>query len=216
MKVRLTLAGLALSALAAVPASAQLAGFPVTPVPAMGDAPQSSISGMYGRGLNQGSGEENAFGVGYARTGAPVSFTIGAGFWGDDNDVTLGGQVGFTVLNHQSFDLGIQGGLGWTSPGPFTWIHIPVGASFTFTTSEVGDGAALTPWVMPRFSIRRFSYDDANVDADTEFDPGVSGGVGLALEGGFGIMAALDYLLQDGDDALTLGIGVSYAFPGGN
>lgn len=216
MKVRLTVSALAVAALTAMPASSQLAGFPVTAVPAMGDAPQSSISGMYGRGLNQGSGEENAFGVGYARTGAPVSFTIGAGFWTDDTELTLGGQVGFTVMSQEMFDLGIQAGLGWTSPGPFTWVHVPVGVSFTFDASEVGDGMALTPWVMPRFSIRRLSYDDPDVDADTEFDPGVSGGVSVGLGGGFGLMAALDYLLQDGDDALTLGIGASFAFGSGN
>ena len=29
-------------------------------------------------------------------------------------------------------------------------------------------------------------------------------------------MAALDYLLQDGDDSVILGIGASYALGGGN
>ena len=78
----------------------------------------------------------------------------------------------------------------------------------------VGDGTVLTPWFMPRFSITNFSGDD--IDNTTELDPGLSGGVGMALSGGFGINAALDYLLQEGSDAFTLGLGVSYAFGGGN
>ncbi len=214
MKHRLTATALALAVLAAAPASAQLANFPVTPVPAMGAAPQSSVSGTYGRGLNSGSGEENAFGVGYARTGQTISFTVGVGLVTyDDSELTVGGQIGTQLMDGDLFDIGVQGGIAWMSPGDFTWLHFPVGVSFTNTT-EVGDGTMLTPWFMPRFSIRNISGD--TIDNDTELDPGISGGVEMALSGGFAINAALDWLLQDGSDALTLGLGVSYALGGGN
>jgi hypothetical protein len=214
MKTRLTLLAFALSVLAAAPASAQLANFPVTPVPMMGEAPQSSASFNYGRGLNSGSGEENAFGLGYARTGARIGFTVGAAIVTYDNsEFTFGGQVGTQVYAGEMFDIGVQGGFGFMSPGDLTWLHFPIGASFT-SEVEVGDGTVLTPWFMPRFSLTNLSGDD--FDSQTEFDPGISAGVGMALSGGFGINAALDWLLVDGSDPFTLGLGVSYAIGGAN
>jgi hypothetical protein len=214
MKHRLTVTMVALALFAAAPVSAQLANFPVTPVPAMGDAPQSSVSADYGRGLNSGSGEENAFGVGYARTGATVSFTVGLGLVTySESELTVGGQVGTQLVDGDMFDIGVQGGIGWMSPGGLTWLHFPVGVSFT-TSTEVGDGTMLTPWFMPRFSITNVSGDD--IDSNTELDPGLSAGVGMALSGGFGIHAALDYLLQEGSDSFILGLGGSYALGGGN
>jgi hypothetical protein len=214
MKLRLTVMATAFALFATAPASAQLRNFPVTPVPAMGAAPESSVSGTYGRGLNSGSGEENAFGVGYARTGQTISFTVGLGLITySSSELTAGGQIGTQLVDGDMFDLGVQGGIGWVSPEGFTWLHFPVGVSFT-TSTEVADGTVLTPWFMPRFSITNVSGDA--IDNSTELDPGISAGVGMALSGGFGINAALDYLLQSGDDSFLLGLGVSYVFGGGN
>lgn len=211
---RATLGAVALAAFAALPASAQLANFPVTPVPGMADAPQSWISGNYGRGLNQGSGEENAFGVVYGRTGSPVSFLVGAGFITADPDteVTLGAALGFQLAEVGVFDVAINGGLGWMSPGDLTWIHLPVGVSFS-TSSDVGQDSPLGWWFMPRFSYQRLS---GNGDANSEFDPGVSTGASISFSEGLGMSASLDYLLVDGDDPVTLGIGLVYTFPRGN
>jgi len=213
---RATLGALALAAFAALPTSAQLANFPVTPVPGMSDAPQSWIAGSYGRGLNQASGEENAFGVVYGRTGAPISFLVGAGFVTDapDTELTLGAALGFHLAQVGVFDVAINGGLGWMKPGDITWLHLPVGVSFS-TTSDVGQDSPLGWWFMPRFSFQRWSGDNAagNSVSDSEFDPGVSTGASFSFAEGFGMNASLDYLLVEGDDPLTLGLGVVYTFP---
>lgn len=209
MKIRLTLAVAAVTAFSAAPSSGQLINFPVTPVPMTSETPQNILTGQYGRGLNQGSGEENAFAVGFERAGRDFSFTAGLGFitFEPETEVTLGGQIGFPLARTETFDIGVQGGFSWTGFPVGDLLHFPVGVSF-MAESQMEGGTTLTPWFMPRFSLRSFSPDVG--DGNTEFDPGISGGVRFELEQGLALSTALDYLLQDGDDALTLGLGIRY------
>lgn len=209
MKIRLTLAVAAVTALSAAPSSAQLINFPVTPVPMTSETPHNILTGNYGRGLNSGTAEENAFAVGFERAGRDFSFTVGAGLitYEAGTEATLGGQIGFPLATTETFDIGVQGGFAWTGFPAGSLLHFPVGVAF-MAESQMEGGTTLTPWFMPRFSIRSFDPDFG--DGDTEFDPGISGGVRFGLDESLSLTTALDYLLQDGDDALTLGLGVRY------
>lgn len=209
MNFRLTLAATAVAALTAAPSSAQLVNFPVTPVPMTSETPQNILTGNYGRGLNSGTAEENGFAVGFERAGRDFSFTAGVGLvtYEAGTEATVGGQIGFPLAATETFDIGVQGGFAWAGLPGGSLLHFPVGVAF-MAESQMEGGTRLTPWFMPRFSLRSFDPDFG--DGQTEFDPGISGGVRLELEDGLALTTALDYLLQDGDDALTLGIGVRY------
>lgn len=198
----------------AAPGSAQMWGFPDYMVPQMRGAPQSWVAGSYARGLNDASGELNAFGAAYGRTGESASFQLGFGVLSGegDSEATLGGAVGIPLSQGESFDVAVQGGLGWFSSGDFTFIRVPIGVSFS-GGSTTESGAAVVPWAMPRLNIARISFSG---ESDTETDLGISGGVNMTFPSGFGFHAALDILLA-GEDPLHLGFGVQYLLgSGGN
>jgi hypothetical protein len=207
---------LGLATLLAAPAHAQMWNFPDYMVPGMRGAPTSWVSADFGRGLNEASGEENAFGAAYGRTGEAISFMIGAGIiTGDfDDEFTFGAAVGGDFMEGDGVTLGVQGGFGWVSPGPLTLIRIPVGLTVRSET-EMEDGGIVIPWVMPRLNFSRWS---GGGDSDSELDLGISGGVTMTLSSGVGFHAALDYLLVEGDDPLQFGLGIHYLLgsSGGN
>jgi hypothetical protein len=211
MKKRIATLSLALglAAMSATPATAQMWNFPDYMVPAMpGGAPTSWVSADFGRGVNTVTGEENGIALAYGRTGEAVNFMLAGGILtGDwDNEFTVGASVGGDIMESEGLVMGVQGGFGWISPGDLTVIEVPVGLSLR-TESEMANGGALIPWVMPRLNIARASIGG---ESDTELDLGISGGVTVTFLNGVGVHAALDYLMEEGDDPVLLGFGVHY------
>jgi hypothetical protein len=210
MKLRIATLSLALglAVMSAAPATAQMWNFPDYMVPAMRGAPTSWVSADFGRGVNNVTGEENGLALAYGRTGEAVNFMLAGGILtGDfDNEFTFGASVGGDIMESEGLVMGVQGGFGWISPGDLTLIEIPVGLSLR-TESEMANGGALIPWVMPRLNIGHASLGG---ESDTELDLGISGGVTVTFLNGVGVHAALDYLMAEGDDPVLLGFGVHY------
>ena len=186
---------------AAAPASAQMWFFPDFAVPSVGpNGPATFLAGTYGRGLNTASGEADAIGGVIGRTTEGASFLGGGGIVMADgsNEVTLGGAVGVDVANGESATVSVQGGIGWMSID-------------AFTGSVQSPEALITPWVMPRLNISRFS---GGGESQTETDIGASAGVSFTFASGFGVHTALDLLLSD-SNLWYFGGGVHYLLGGG-
>ncbi len=202
-----------LSLLGAVPAAAQLWFFPDYAVPSNSGLPQTFIAGTYARGLNASSGKTDGFAVMAGVSTSVVSFMGGVGVISGANDeVTLGGAIGVDLIKAPGapVQLTLQAGVGWIEIdpvgfAPITLWRFPIGLALK------AQGGPVTPWIMPRLNIVRAS-DSGFSDTTTEV--GVSGGIAITGEGGFGIHAALDYLAVD-DGPWMLGVGLHYVLPGG-
>ena len=201
---------------AAAPASAQMWFFPDFAVPSVGpNGPATFLAGTYGRGLNTASGEADAIGGVIGRTTEGASFLGGGGIVMADgsNEVTLGGAVGVDVANGESATVSVQGGIGWMSidafTESFTMLRFPIGVAIKGSVQS--PEALITPWVMPRLNISRFS---GGGESQTETDIGASAGVSFTFASGFGVHTALDLLLSD-SNLWYFGGGVHYLLGGG-
>jgi hypothetical protein len=195
--------------LASAPADAQLINFPHYATPSTA-TPSSFIAASYGRGLNEDSGKQNAFGVSVGRTGISnrVTVTAGVGMVNYDPDAkyTFGGNVGDDVLEQgATTQVSVQGGVGYISLATdFSLMNFPIGVAIK-TTME-GESANIGLWAMPRVDIMRGSAFGVS---STNTDLGVSGGVSITTPGGIGFHAALDVLAAD-PSAMVGGAGVHF------
>ena len=189
---------------------AQLTNFPVYAVPSANGAPSSFLSASFGRGLNDWSGKQNAFGLAYGRTGIGdrIGVTIGAAMVNYDPDAkyTFGGNVGVDMLGADAdVQIGVQGGIGYISlADEVSTLSVPIGVAVKGT--EAGDSANFGWWFMPRLQYTRASVLGFT-GSDTDF--GASAGGSVSLPSGFGIHAAVD-LLAAGENVWHGGIGVHY------
>jgi hypothetical protein len=197
--------GLVLASSTAV--EAQLTNFPVYAVPSANGMPSSFLSVDFGRGLNEFSGEQNAFGVAYGRTGIAdrVGINIGAAMVNYDPDAkyTFGGNVGFDLLAPDSdVQIGIQGGVGYISlADDVSSTTVPVGVAVKGT-----EGESLGWWFMPRLNYSRASAFGVS-GSSTDF--GASAGASFTSAGGFGVHGAID-LLAAGENIWHFGLGAHY------
>ena len=190
----------------AVPASAQMWGFPDYAVPSANNGPSTFLAATYGRGLNEASGELDAIGGVVGRTGEAVSFMGGLALvsGGLDDEITVGGAVGADIVRGESATLAVQGGVGWMEAGSFTMWRFPVGLAVKgFVQSPE---AAIMPWAMPRLDINRFSSD---FGSETETDFAASGGVSFNFSSGLGVHTALDVAFRD-ETVWTFGAGAHF------
>jgi len=196
----------------AVPVEAQLFNFPVQALPSAGDAPATYLAVAYGRGVNDGSGKQDAYGASIGRTGiggrATVAARVGMIDSSPDAEWTFGGAVGVDLMQGGSATVSVQTGVGYISfdlgTSDLTTLHIPVGVAIK--GSIEGPTATVTPWVMPRISIFRSSFASVS-DTSTEF--GASGGVAFTLPSGFGAHTAIDLIASD-PSSWVLGVGIHY------
>lgn len=195
--------------LASAPADAQLINFPNYATPST-PTPSSFIAASYGRGLNDNSGKQNAFGVFVGRTGISNRVTVAAGVGmvtlDPDAKYTFGGSVGVDVLEQgAATQVSVQGGVGYMSfATDVSTMNFPIGVAIK-TTME-GESANIGLWAMPRLDIMRasaFGFSATNTDL------GVSGGVSITTPGGIGFHAALDVLAAD-PSAMVGGAGVHF------
>lgn len=201
---------LGLLSFTALPASAQMWGFPDYAVPSATTGPATFLAGTYGRGLNDASGKLDAFGAVLGRTGEVLSFMGGVGMvsGGADDEITVGGAVGADVVHGESATLALQGGVGWMDSGNTTMWRFPLGVAVKgyWESPE----ATIAPWVLPKLNISRVSNDFLE---NTETDFGTSVGVAFGFASGFGVHTALDVIFAE-NEVWTYGIGGHYILGG--
>ena len=210
--------------LVATPAMGQLNNFPILALPSGESA--NTLGGGFGRGLNDQSGKNNSFVVGYGRTGESVSFNFLGGWVLDQlvdgrTGINFGSNVSYFIVDEEDsgVSVGLQVGLEYgsvnTDPRTNRW-NFPVGVSIS--GSSEGSNA-VRYWVMPRINhTRSLQRDTTPVVPSTTFtDFGTSLGISLQNEGGVGVGAYLDWLLTDdgtGTDSngsqMLFGIAVFY------
>lgn len=207
---RISVLTFGLALVAAVPAEAQLFNFPVQALPSAGDAPATFLAATYGRGINDDSGKQDAYGASVGRTGIGGRATIAAGVGMIDSDPdsewTFGGAVGVDLMAPGgSAQVSLQTGVGYFSPvTDLSMLHIPIGVALKGNIE--GPTATVVPWIMPRLSVLRTSVGDFS-DTSTEF--GASGGVAFTMPGGFGAHTAIDLTASD-PSVWLLGVGIHY------
>lgn len=197
---------LGLLSLTALPTSAQMIGFPDYAVPSATNGPATFLAGSYGRGLNDASGKLDAFGAVIGRTGELVGFMGGVGMvsGGGEDEITVGGALGVDVVNGESANVALHGGVGWMEAGSTTMWRFPLGVAVKGHVES--PEAIISPWILPKLNISRVSNDFFQ---DTETDFGTSFGVAFGFAGGFGVHTALDVVFAD-DQAWTFGMGGHY------
>jgi hypothetical protein len=191
---------------AATPAQAQLFNFPLYSI--RSGAPSTVLMTHYGRGLSDNTGKLNAYQVGIARAGiGRMSLRAGLGMIDATPDAqwTFGGaaQMRFNDAASPTAVTALAG-VGYMSVDPASFLRFPIGVGFG--RSFAGASATVSPWVMPRAEINRFS---ANGFSSTETDFGASGGVTIILPSGLGFHFALDLLAAD-ESVWHAGGGVQY------
>mgnify|MGYP007073185295 CR=1 FL=1 len=206
--------GLAIALLGAAPAEAQQWFFPNYASPSGYGTAETYVAATYGRGLNETSGELNAFGAAVSRTGLAgrATLSVGGGFVDvvDGNEVTLGGSVAVDLLPEaMAMRLSVQAGMGWIAPEvageTLTSLSFPIGVAVSRTFDN--GSSTVRPWVMPRVNVTRVSLAGAS---SSEVDFGASAGLSLTMNSGFGFHAAVD-LLAANSSLWQGGAGIHYA-----
>lgn len=201
---------LAAALMIATPATGQLVNFPVLALAPGGADGVTAVIAGFGRGLNDNSRKQTSFGAGIVRGMERVSFGVsGAYVASDTEEMTLGGRIAVHVLNDSDspVSVSLQTGLGWMSFGAdASLLNIPIGVAIQGN----GDGN-VTPWVMPRLQMTRVSI--ASLSA-TETDIGVSAGVNVSSEGGFGFGVSVDWINVEGGSPFFMSAGFSFVLGG--
>jgi hypothetical protein len=207
---RAFLAAAALLVSAAPAAQAQLFNIPTYPLATPAEA-STFLVGTYGRGLNEDSGKQNAFGVGVGRTGlgARASAFVGASMVDlePDSKFSFAGAATVGLLQPgAATQVAVHAGVGYISFGTDdSSLSFPIGLALSQT---LGTSPA-TVFVMPRLQITRVS---AFGDSATETDFGASGGLAVTTASGFGFHAGVDLVAAD-PNVWVGGAGIHYLIP---
>jgi hypothetical protein len=210
---RISVAALALG-LSAAPAAAQLAGLPVyNYAPA---AAGVTVSGMFGKGLNDASGKTSSVG-GMLTYGANM-FWVGAGASyydmssGGYKEATFGGNVGINLPLGPDLPVkvAIVGGAGYGSKSGVKDLFIPAGV--TLALKVPASGISVVPWISPQF---RYMREDDNGEVFSQSKFGGSGGISFGLPMGVGIDLTVDYTNISGGSPFLGGVGLHYTFKTG-
>ncbi len=204
------------------PVEAQLHGYPVY---AWTAGSGFTLSGDFGRGLNDASGKSNAFGGRLGITLPIVSVWAGGGTVdlqqpGVGNELTFGGGVAIKVFDPPLVPVAISfqtgaGYLGQTidvlgSPEDLSALKVPLGIAFAFNPPT--PGLTVQPWVAPRVEYLRTSFAGTS---NSNFGFGASAGLNVTLPAGLGWHFAVDWM-SIGDPTvrpLVFGTGLHYTIP---
>jgi len=199
------------------PVEAQVRGIPVY------DAGVPRGIGIYGDvGFsNDEAGGGTAYGVtgraGFGPFGATAMLSTHNPDGPGGSDVSVGATLNYRVFGGPLVPLAVtlQGGIGYAKPelgalpdADVTELRFPVGVGFALTIPN--PILAIKPWLAPRLDIVRHSAE--GVDAETESDFGLSGGLELNTLGGFGLHATYDAIFADGGTPGVFGVGAHYTF----
>jgi hypothetical protein len=214
--LRATLLALGIAA-AAAPAAAQVRGIPV-----YNNGVPRGI-GLYGDvGLpNDEAGGGTAYGItgkaGFGLFGATAMLSTYNPDGPADSDVSVGATANYRIFGGPLVPLAVslQAGVGYAKPesgllpdDEITQWRFPVGVGLALTIPN--PALAIQPWLAPRVDIVRTSADGVDAQTDTEF--GLSGGIELNLLNGLGVHAAYDAIFADGGTPGVFGIGAHYNF----
>lgn len=189
---------------------------------------------VYNAGVPRGIGiygdvgfpnDEAGGGTGYAVTGR-----AGFGLFGatailsaynpggpGDSDLSVGATLNYRVFGGPLVPLAVtlQGGIGYAKPEDgtlpdldVTELRFPVGVGFALTIPN--PVLAIKPWLAPRLDILRRSGEGLDAETDSEF--GLSGGLELNTLGGFGLHATYDAVFADAGTPGVFGVGAHYTF----
>jgi len=171
------------------------------------------------------SNDDAGGGTGYAVTGRAGFGAFGATailstYNSDgpaDSDLSVGGTLNYRIFGGPLVPLAVtvQGGLGYAKPD----VAVLPDDDVTELRYQVGVGLALTipnpvlaikPWLAPRLDFVRHSAE--GVDADTNSEFALSGGIELNTLGGFGLHATYDAIFDEGRTPGVFGVGAHYTF----
>lgn len=162
---------------------------------------------------NDAAGGTTSLGASIGSGLGPVSITgllsRGAPVDGDDAVWSEGVAVTGRIFGGPlvPFRVMVQGGAGFWSGGVVDHLHIPISLGLAATIPY--PAFAIRPWLAPRISIRRTSFQGVG-STDTNF--GISGGIDLGFLNGLVIRAAYDRESFDGSGAAgILSFGLGYA-----
>lgn len=134
-----------------------------------------------------------------------------------DSDVSVGATLNYRLFGGPLVPLAVtlQGGIGYAKPEDATLpdrdvteLRFPVGVGFALTIPN--PILAIKPWLAPRLDIVRRSAEGVDAETDSEF--GLSGGLELNTLSGFGVHATYDAIFADGGTPGVFGIGAHYTF----
>jgi hypothetical protein len=138
-----------------------------------------------------------------------------------DSDVSVGATLNYRVFGGPLVPLAVtlQGGIGYAKPesglvfpggglGDVTELRFPIGVGFALTIPN--PVLAIKPWLAPRLDIVRVSVEGVDAQTDSEF--GLSGGLELNTLGGFGLHATYDAIFAEGGTPGVFGVGAHYTF----
>jgi hypothetical protein len=134
-----------------------------------------------------------------------------------DSDLSVGATLNYRVFGGPLVPLAVtlQGGIGYAKPevgtlpnDNVTELRFPVGVGFTLTIPN--PVLAIKPWLAPRLDVVRVSADGVDAQTDTEF--ALSGGIELNTLGGFGLHATYDAIFAEGGTPGVFGVGAHYTF----
>ena len=212
--MRRTSVALAVLSLAALPASAQVAGLPV-----FNSGVNSGISLNFDYGKpNEDAGKGSAWGLTGGAALGPIGLTATyAKFSPDagDSQNWLGATANLKLFGGPLIPVSINGqvGVGYAQldgAGPagsdLKMVNVPVGIGIALNVPT--PGLSIKPWIAPRMQYMRTS--GGIDDSQTKF--GISAGVNLGLVGGINGRIAYDYLKLDGTKPSTFSVGVGYNF----
>jgi hypothetical protein len=189
---------------------------------------------VYNAGVPRGIGvygdvgfpnDEAGGGTAYAVTGragfGPIGATAMLSSYNPDgpadSDLSVGATVNYRLFGGPLVPLAVtlQGGVGYAKPEIgalpdeyITELRFPVGVGFTLTIPN--PVLAIKPWLAPRLDIVRRSADGVDAQTDSEF--GLSGGIELNTLGGFGLHATYDAIFAEGRTPGVFGVGAHYTF----
>jgi hypothetical protein len=201
-----------------------------------GAAAAAQVRGIpvYNAGVPRGIGvygdvgfpnDEAGGGTAYAVTGragfGPIGATAMLSSYNPDgpadSDLSVGATVNYRLFGGPLVPLAVtlQGGVGYAKPEIgalpdeyITELRFPVGVGFTLTIPN--PVLAIKPWLAPRLDIVRRSADGVDAQTDSEF--GLSGGIELNTLGGFGLHATYDAIFAEGGTPGVFGVGAHYTF----
>lgn len=215
--------GIAVVALAmglvASTASAQLHGNPVYAInPGVG----VTLSGDFGKGINDESGKGNFIG-GRIVLGVPmVSFWVGGGQYdprgGFDKETTIGGGAAINLIKAPILPVALTlqvGGATVSCGDDCSGLNVFAGPALKVNVPTPGIG--VEPWIMPRINVSRTSFAGESL---TQKGFGASGGVNINLPMGLGVHAVVDFahfgettsgvMTALSSSPMTAGIGLHY------
>jgi hypothetical protein len=183
-----------------------------------------TLYGDFGKGMNDESGKNTAFGARAVLGVSAISLGVGIGTVNagigdlDENSFQWMGMAAFRIFGGGVLPvaLNVQAGYGRLAPSDTaSEVHVPVGVGVS--VSPPIPGFTLELWGAPRFNVRKVKLNDAT---ETQTGFGISAGINVAFSIGLGGYVALDWANlsdeSDGDFPLigrsptVLGVGLSF------